>query len=409
MDGAALNEAAPFPYVLEEFMHRIVPVLIASALFVSSAFAQDTFDTPAEHAVILDHESGVVLFEKNADVPMIPASMTKMMTVYVVFDALKSGALSMDDTFTVSENAWREGGWASGGSTMGLKIGESVSVADLLRGVIVQSGNDACIVLAEGLSGSEEVFADLMTERAQAKGLTSASFKNSTGLDEPEHRISAYDLAQLASLLISDFPELYKMYSEESFTWNGITQSNRNPLLYRFSGADGLKTGHLEVSGYGLVGSAIRDGVRRVTVLNGLEFERQRANEADRFMQAAFSRFDVRTLFSEQPVIATLPVWLGTTDSVDVGTETPVRLGMMRGKSSSYSAQIVPDGALRAPIVKGDEVGRLVITGPGESVAADMPVIALEDVARKGLFSRAFSGVLESIAPSSSTSDVPAS
>ena len=243
-----------------------VYLLISSGVSVQAQL----IETEAEYAAIVDYESGETLWGHNPDTPMIPASMTKIMTAHLVFERLAKGEISLQDRFTVSEKAWREGGWATGGSTMGLAIGETPTVEELLRGVIVLSGNDACIVLAEGISGSEAKFAAEMTELAQAMGLRTAQFKNASGLDADGHRISARDLAELARQSVQKFPQYYAFYAEEEMTWNGIRQSNRNPLLGVMDGADGLKTGHLSVSGYGLTASAERNGVRRVLVINGM-------------------------------------------------------------------------------------------------------------------------------------------
>ncbi|MEO1407744.1 MAG: D-alanyl-D-alanine carboxypeptidase family protein, partial [Pseudomonadota bacterium] len=227
-------------------------LLAAIVVKLTAASQVPLIQTDATHAAIIDHDTGTVLFEKNGHEPMIPASMTKMMTAQVVFDRLARGEISLSDRLVTSERAWREGGWASGGSTMGLQIGDDPTVEELLRGVIVLSGNDACIVLAEGLSGSEDAFAAEMTALAQSLGLSSATFKNSTGLDAEGHRISAVDLAKLAQMQIAQFPDYYAFYNERSYEWRNISQPNRNPLLGRVDGVDGLKTGHLSVSGYGL-------------------------------------------------------------------------------------------------------------------------------------------------------------
>ena len=246
----------------------IFPLMSALLFSVSS----QAFETKATNALLLDADTGTVLFEKDADIPMPPASMSKLMTVYVLFEALKNGRLSMEDEFVVSENAWRIGGAASGGSTMFLNPGEKVKIKDLLRGIIIQSGNDACITVAENLAGSETAFAEILNEKAKELGLTGSSFKNATGLPDPQHRMTARDLAKLAQVLIQKFPEYYSIFSEKEFTYNGIKQDNRNPLLYRVGGADGLKTGHTIESGYGLTGALkTTDGRRLVVIVNGLK------------------------------------------------------------------------------------------------------------------------------------------
>ncbi|MEL7232441.1 MAG: D-alanyl-D-alanine carboxypeptidase family protein, partial [Pseudomonadota bacterium] len=289
-------------------MKRFFTALLLTALPISAA-AQ--FQTDAPQAVILDHETGIVLFEKSAREPLPPASMTKIMTAHLVFEALAAGDISEDTEFTVSEEAWRRGGAASGSSTMFLDVGSQVPVIDLLRGVIIQSGNDACITLAEGLAGSEDAFARRMTERARDMGLSSATFLNATGWPDEGHEISTLDLAKLARELIQTFPDRYTLYAERSFTWNDITQANRNPLLGRFTGADGVKTGSTSVSGYGLVGSAERDGVRRTIVINGLGSQSERRAVALEIMTAAFRDFDVVDLFKSGDSVGEIEVYMG--------------------------------------------------------------------------------------------------
>lgn len=378
----------------------LFPAALISILASSGATAF-AYETTADHALIMDNETGIVLFEKDAENPMIPASMTKIMTAYMVFERLSDGRLSEDDTFTVSERAWREGGWASGGSTMGLAIGSEVSVIDLLRGMIVQSGNDACIVLAEGISGTEEAFASEMTARAQELGLSTASFRNATGLLAEDHEISAYDLARLADLVIQQFPEYYALYNVRDFTWSGIRQPNRNPLLSRFQGADGLKTGHLEASGYGLVGSAIVDGERRTIVINGLESESARAQEAERMMRSAFREFSVATPYAAGDALGSVPVWLGSAETVGLVVDQDVQIGFENASRRDLKAEIVLPVSISAPVTAGDVVGSLMISN-GDVVLAEYPVSVAESVSKKGLIARAFEGLATLIAPSSS-------
>ena len=370
---------------------RFLGISLVFGSFLPLAMAQ-ILDTPAEYAVIMDFETGEILYSKNGEEPMIPASMTKMMTAHVVFDRLERGEITLDDTFTVSENAWRKGGWATGGSTMGLKVGEQVSVEDLLRGVIVLSGNDACIVLAEGLSGSEEAFAREMTELAQSMGLTSASFKNASGLDAEGHRISAADLARMAQLEISKFPAYYSYYAEPEMTWNGITQQNRNPLLGRMQGADGLKTGHLSVSGYGLTASAVRDGERRIIVINGLDTQADRAREAERLMRFAFTAFESRTVTNPDKRLADLDVWMGTQRTVGVKMAEPLSVIAHKRAFAQGQSEIVYQGPLEAPITAGDEVATLRVTLDGRE-PIDVPLVALESVERLDFMGRAIEGL----------------
>lgn len=358
---------------------------------LGSAHAQ-IIETDAEYAVIMDHETGEVLWAKDGDTPMIPASMTKIMTAHVVFDRIERGEISLEDRFTVSENAWRKGGWSTGGSTMGLKIGETPTVEELLRGVIVLSGNDACIVLAEGLAGSEEAFAREMTELAQEMGLTTASFKNASGLDADGHRISAIDLARLAQSEISKFPQYYAYYSIPEMTWNGIRQTNRNPLLGTMKGADGLKTGHLSVSGYGLTASAVRDGDRRILVINGMETSRDRALEAERLMRLAFSAFETRTIKGGDKRLAELDVWMGDARQVGVRLAEDLDVTAHKRAFSKGTSEIVYDGLIEAPISAGDELAKLVVTIEGKD-PIKLPLVATEDVARLGFLGKAIEGL----------------
>ncbi len=369
----------------------VVSILVAFSALHSVANA-DPLTTKADYAYILDAETGSALYSKDGDVAFIPASMTKIMTTFVVFERLRDGRLSLNDEFKVSENAWRTGGAASGGSTMFLELGSNVSVENLLKGVIIQSGNDACIVLAEGISGSEEAFAEEMTRRANDLGLSSASFKNATGLYHDEHRISAADLAKLAFLTIQEFPEFYSIYNETEFTWNGIRQPNRNPLLGEVEGADGLKTGHLEISGYGLVGSAVRNGERRIIVLNGLDSIADRASEARRIMRAAFLDFKTIKVSDAGNVVGQAPVWLGETSTVGLSTVEPIQITLHADTIKDMRVEVVFNGPLKAPVQKGDTVGKLIISAPGTSTL-ESPLIAANTVHKKGLFARAMVGL----------------
>ncbi len=369
--------------------------LCAGACFTLPA---SSFETTAAQAIIVDHETGVVLYSHNSEDPMTPASMTKIMTAFMVFERLSDGRLQPDDTFTVSENAWREGGWASGGSTMGLAIGEEVRVIDLLHGIIVQSGNDACIVVAEGIAGSEEAFAGLMTSRAQELGLSTAEFHNATGLYSEGHEISAHDLARLAQMTIESFPEYYSIYSVPAFEWGGIRQPNRNPLLSRFQGADGLKTGHLSASGYGLVGSAVENGVRRNIVINGLESETDRAREAERIMRAAFREFSIATPYTAGDVLAEVPVWLGTDDTVSAVLTEDVTIAYASADRSSLSAEVVISESVTAPVSEGTIIGHLEVTNDGE-IIGQFPVAAASSVSRAGIVARALEGLSQKILP----------
>ncbi|MEP6341858.1 MAG: D-alanyl-D-alanine carboxypeptidase family protein [Maricaulaceae bacterium] len=355
------------------------------------SYAQITsFDTKAPHAVIIDYETGLVLYEKNAREAIAPASMTKIMTADLVFERIKTGQLALTDKFKVSEDAWRRGGVKSGSSTMFLNVGSTVSVEDLLRGVIIQSGNDACIVLAQGIAGSESVFAEKMTERAKAIGLESANFVNATGWPHPDHKISTIDLARLASHSIKSFPDLYGIYAEESYKWNNITQRNRNPLLREIFGADGLKTGHTEASGYGFVGTAKRDGVRRIIVINGLDSKAARRDSARSLMESAFSEFEIVSVRKSQDIIKTIDVYLGDLKTVNAVLPLDINVGVSKHERNDIKLEVSHAQNLVAPIEKGQEIAMLKIIVPGQDIQS-VPLVAADAVsAQKGL-SRVFS------------------
>lgn len=365
---------------------------LAATLMCGSAVAQ-FIDTDAEYAVIMDYDTQDILFSKNGETPMIPASMTKIMTAHVVYEAIENGEITLEDTLPVSERAWREGGWATGGSTMGLSIGETPTVEDLLRGVIILSGNDACIVLAEGLAGTEAAFARRMTDMAHKMGLKSANFKNASGLNEEGHVISAADLARLARMEIDKFPQYYKFYSEKEMTWNGISQGNRNPLLYSMEGADGLKTGHLSVSGYGLTASAVRDGKRRILVVNGLDSLQARADEGERLMRLAFTAFDTKTVQPSEAPLASLPVWNGNVRTVGVKLGEPFRVAAHKLAFDNAKTEIIYEGPLTAPIAAGDQVATLSIVLEGKDTPVTAPLYATDDVSKLGFIGRAVEGL----------------
>ena len=376
-------------------MFRPISILTALIFISAPAYGQSGFDTKAPHAVILDAATGEVLFEKDARKPIAPASMTKIMTADLVFEALKNGSLTPETKFRVSEEAWRRGGVSSGSSTMFLKLKSEVSVADLLMGVIVQSGNDACIVLAEGMAGSEEAFAQRMTERARDLGLSSATFKNATGWPHPEHNISAFDLARLAQKQIEAFPEYYPLYAEKDFTWNGIKQGNRNPLLGRVTGADGMKTGKTDASGYGLVGSAKRGDERRIIVINGLGSQAERRDVATSLMEAAFSQFSVYNLHQQDDVLGKVDVYMGKAPSVGVALTQNIQKGLPIADRRKVKSEVIYTAA-KAPIAKGDVVAELKISLPRRPDET-YDLVATDDVKRKGLFARAWAGLLANI------------
>src|SRR5690625_1670582 len=361
---------------------RGLAAAVLALMIVNPASAQ--IDTEAREAFLLDAVTGTVLLDKNGDRAMPPASMRKIMTVSAVSARIRQGRLSLDDTLTVSERAWR-----MGGSKMFVELGSEIRVEDLLRGVIIQSGNDACIVLAEGLSGSEEAFARELNTLAEEIGLRDSQFRNATGWPAEGHLMSARDLAHLAARMIDEFPDLYHYYSETEFTWHDITQGNRNPLLYRNIGADGLKTGHTQEAGYGLTASAVQDGRRLILVVTGLESQRQRAEEAERLMRWGFREFDNFELFEAGSVIDEAEVWLGSQAQVPLVAEKDVLVTLRHADRAEVKATIVYDGPIAAPITAGQQVATLRISAPGIA-AHEVPLVAGADVAEAGHFRRIY-------------------
>ncbi len=354
------------------------------------AQAPDPVISEAQHIAIIDHGTGQMLYCRGCDVAMPPASLSKLMTMLIVADQLRAKKLSLDTQLPVSENAWRHGA-QSDGSHMFLDINSRVRVEDLIKGVVIVSANDACIVLAEGIAGSETAFVALMNQRAREIGLSSAQFRNATGLPDPDHVISSRDLARLTSIIIHDYPELYRHYSERTFTYNGKTQENRNPLLGRMEGADGVKTGHTSVSGYGLIGSAQVNGQRRIIVFNGLPSMTARSAEAQRLMRAALFDFSVTSLFAKDAVVAQGDVWLGSRRHVPLVTTSEVSIAAHRSVQAGLTAHVVYEGPLQAPIKKGAVIAKLVVEGPG--VHEEFPLAAGVKVGRANPIARAVFGL----------------
>ena len=361
--------------------HRPLAVAVLIALLVAGGPAAAT-ETPARQAILVDMTTGSVLLEKNADELVPPASMSKIMTLYMVFERLKDGSLSLDDTFLVSAKAWRKGG-----SKMFVEVDKRVRVEDLLRGVIVSSGNDAAIVLAEGLAGTEELFAEEMTRRAREIGLEHSVFKNATGWPDPEHLMTARDLATLVQRTIEDFPGLYPYYAETTFTYNGIRQENRNPLLNQRTGADGLKTGHTEVSGYGLTASVERDGRRLILVVNGLAGVRERATESARLIEWGLREFDTYALFKAGEVVEEAEVWFGEAARVPLVVASDVVVTLPRKARVEMTVAAHYEGPIPAPIEAGAQIAKLVVSAPGIQ-PVEFPLVAGAGVERLGLFGR---------------------
>ncbi len=363
---------------------------VSFAAFASAAVAEVT--TKAPYAIIMDYETGAVLFEKDADRPAPPSSMSKLMTSAIVFERLKSGQLKLTDEFPVSEKAWR-----MEGSKMWTRVDTKIPLEALLNGVVVQSGNDACVVIAEGIAGSEEAFAELMTKKAREWGLTNSTFANATGWPDENHKMSTRDLALLARKIIKDFPEYYPYYSKKEFTWEKIRQPNRNPLLYSFKGADGLKTGHTEDAGYGLVGSAVIDGERRIIVVNGLTSEKERAAETERLMRVAFNDFSKRTLYEQGAIAGDALVFAGAAPSTPLVTGEAISMIISRADAASVAAKVIYEGPVEAPIEEGQQIGVLRIS-TGASDAREFPlyagkaVKAIGPLGRIGLAAKALLG-----------------
>lgn len=369
---------------------------VALILVLAPARAQEVarYETRIPQAILIDVETGSVLFEKAADERVPPGSMAKMMTMAVVFAALRDRTLTLDQEFVVSEDAWRKGGAPSRGTTMFAALGSSIRVEDLIRGVIIQSANDGAIVLAEGMAGSQEAFAALMNKEAERLGLANTRFTNPTGYADPGQYASVRDLARLTAYLIREFPEYYRIYSEAEFTWNKIRQLNRNPLLTLVSGADGLTTGSTEESGFGLAGSVVRNGQRLILVVNGAETEKLRNDEVKKLFEWGFNEFELVQLFEAGEVIAEARVFNGAAARVGLVSRAPVELLMPLQTQVTLRAEVVYDGPLPAPVSAGRVAGVVrVITSDGMTVEA--PVYTAADVPVGSLSRRALDGLEE--------------
>lgn len=369
---------------------RIVMSILV-LLFGSLAWAQEPalapatdslplFETSAPHAILIDGRSGEVFFEKAADVAVPPASMSKLMTQVIVFDLLKSGELKDDQEFTISEDAWRRGGSPSGSSTMYAELNSKVRIIDLLRGAIIQSANDACIALAEGIAGSELAFTEKMRKKAEAIGLKNSVFKNSTGLPDPGHVMSMRDLVLLAKHIVYEHPVRYALYSEKGFTWNKIEQANRNPLLKDYAGADGMKTGFTKEAGYGLVGSVQRDGRRLIMAIAGMKTAGDRKLEAQKLLDWGFRQFKTVDVFEKDEVLAEARVWGGERNWVDLRTSKAFQVALTPSERKTVEMKLSYTGPLYAPVKAGTEVGQARVVVGGRTIA-EIPVLTAGDVA----------------------------
>ena len=358
-------------------------LLIVFLLLTRQSFAIESI---AKTALVIDLSTNEILLEKNSTEKTYPSSMTKMMTALVAFEKIKDGSLSLDQEFLISKKAWK-----MGGSKMFIEVDKRVSVYDLLLGVVVQSGNDASIAIAEGISGSEDIFAVEMNNLGKKIGLTGSNFTNSSGWPDDNHYTTAEDLAKVAQYTIENHYELYQMYKISDFTYNGIKQDNRNPLLYTFEGADGFKTGYTEAAGYGLVGSAERGDRRLIVVLNGLESSKSRAQESLRLMDWGFNNFQLVDFYKKNEVIQEVDTWLGKEDKVDLVALEDISVSIPKAQLSSAKVTVLVEEPIPTPIKIGDQIAKLQISFADKQV--DFPLYSGEDIDQKNFFSRIFSAI----------------
>lgn len=377
------------------FVHRLfLLVLLASA---PAAWAADTVvpappQLAAKAYLLMDAASGKVLVEQNAEERLPPASLTKLMTAYIATLEIRKGKIGEKDLVTVSEHAWRSGGAASGGSTMFLPLNSQVAVGDLLHGIIIQSGNDASVAVAEHIAGSEDAFADLMNTTAQKLGMSNSHFMNATGLPNPEHYSSAHDMARLARAIIYEDPEHYSIYAQKEFLWNNIKQPNRNLLLWRDKTVDGLKTGHTKEAGYCLVASAVRDGQRLISVVFGTNSEQARAAETQKLLTYGFRFFESRTFYQKGTELAQAPVWKGAERQLKAGLAEDLTLTLPRGQMDKLQASMSLQPMIVAPVAAGQEVGKVEVR-LGDQVLHSAPLVAIEAVEEGGIFRRVWDSI----------------
>lgn len=367
-----------------------LPLLIVLSLIAGYATAAVVIPPPpsvaAEGHLLLDYQTGHVISEQNADIQLHPASLTKMMTVYVIGMELKNGAISMNDKVTVSENAWAKNFPES--SKMFIEVGTEVTVAELLRGIMVQSGNDACVAMAEHIAGSESAFAAMMNSYAIKLGMTSTNFVNSHGLHDPEHYTTPRDMAKLSMALVRDVPETYKIYSEKEYTYNGIKQYNRNSLLWdRSLNVDGIKTGHTSAAGYSLITSATQGDMRLISVVMGTESERARKVENKKLLKYGFRFYETITPYQAGESFVSHKIYMGDKDTVDLGITVDTPITIPRGQRKNLQANFQLDKKLEAPLEKGEVVGTLYLQIDGEDIA-EYPLVTLQSVAEGGFFDK---------------------
>lgn len=373
---------------------QLSAVAAVLAFLVSAALAQVEFESRAKFAILMDFDSGTVLYQKNADAPMEPASMAKLMTIAVVFNRLKSGQLNLTDEFFISEKAWREGGASSGGSTMFAELNSKVSVENLIKSVIIQSGNDASIALAEGIGGTEVSFVRVMNELAADIGLDKSNFENSTGLPDENMKVTARDLANLGRYIIKNFPEYYAYFSQDSFEWNKINQRNRNTLLEDGIGVDGLKTGHTEAAGYGIVASTTEGGRRLVAVLHGMKSKSERREEARKLITWGTRTFEKLETFKEGEIVGELAVYGGEIPNVGLVGDGAIDLYVPKGSRRCLSARIVYQGPIMPPVDRGQHLADLHVYC-GENLIQKQPLYAIDTVAQGDLVRQATDALKE--------------
>ena len=364
-------------------------VLLCSTVYGFNAMS---FETAARNAILMDYDTGEYLFTKNMDESVPPASMSKLMTVYILMSKIKDGSIKLDDTFSVSENAWRKGGAATGGSTMFLSIGDNVTVENLIKGIVIQSGNDACIVVAENIAGSEDDFVILMNKNAKNLGLKNSHFENATGLPHPDHRMSMEDLAILSRHIIKEFPELYHYFSQKEFVYNNIKQGNRNPLLYTMKGADGLKTGHTEEAGFCLAASATKGERRLIEVMSGMNSNRERSEEAERLMSWGFREFNNFKILNKGQNVAEAKVWYGKDKTVNLTVADDVLKTVHRSQQENVKVTAEFDEPVKAPVKAGQEIGSVKIEIDGQN-PLNVPLIAANDVDETGMLGKLWANI----------------
>jgi len=368
--------------------------ILFTIIFFSKANSAE-FDIKAKTVIIQDFLSGKILFEKEPDLKIFPASMTKIMTTIIAFELIESGQLNLDEKFFVSENAWRLS--QAGYSSMFIMVGDQISVENLLRGIIVSSGNDACIALAEGIAGTEDEFAVMMTAKAKEIGMTNTNFANSSGINHPDNLSTVRDILIMSNYLIKNYPEYYKYFEEKEFTWDRtggdpITQGNRNPLLYKNIGADGIKTGFLAYEKYSLASSIKRNNRRLIAVGSGFESRNSRSKESQKLLTWGLTNFDTINIAKKNSEFTELDVWLGNKDKVKVHTENDIYITIKKARLKKLEAKIIYNGPVEAPIKKDDKIAKLIINYEG-NLLSEHDLLSSESISKKNIISRIWKSI----------------